>query len=111
MTPMKGLKKTIIKKYGSALNLISEQHSTVFLTGIPFLSDTELEENSENLPVLVLKMDPGWRAEPGEPPSAGNLVWFPGGNYLDMELADGLHIEVEIFDRQETPELYALLSS
>lgn len=110
-TTMKGLKKTIIKKYGSALNLISEQHSAVFLTDIPFLDDSELEENSENLPVLVLKMEPGWRAEPVEPPTAGNFGWFPGGNYLDLEILGGQHIEVEIFDRQETPELYYLLST
>jgi len=56
-------------------------------------------------------MEPGWRAEPVEPPTAGNFGWFPGGNYLDLEILGGQHIEVEIFDRQETPELYYLLST
>jgi hypothetical protein len=110
MTTTKGLKKAVIKKHGSALNLISEQHCAVFVTGIPFLGDDELEENSENLPVLVLTSGAGWRAEPVEPPSAGNFGWFPSGNYLDMEL-DGQPIEVAIYDRQETPEEYALFSS
>jgi hypothetical protein len=111
MPTPKGLKTAIIKKHGSALNLISEQHSAVFVTGIPHLADDELEENSANLPVVVLTSGAaGWRAEPVGPPSAGNLGWFPGGNYLAIEI-DGQPLEVPMYDRQETPEEYALFSS
>lgn len=106
---MKGLKKTVIKKRESGLNLIPEKRSTVFVTGIFFLSEDELKENTENLPVFVLKADPSWHVEPVDPPTKGNFGWFPGNCYLDMEIY-GQSVEVAIFDRQETPQEYEFLS-
>lgn len=107
---MRGQKKTIVTQHGLGLNITAEHPSRVFVVGIDFLSDDELEENDEQLPVVVMKMDPSWHVEPEEPPAKGNYGWFPDGKCIEWEI-NGYTVSVKLFDRQETPEEYAYLSS
>jgi hypothetical protein len=106
---MQGLKAHVIKKNGSNLNLISETHSEVFVIGPNVLDEGQVEENVDHLPVLVLSMRGGWRAEPVEAPVPGNFGWFPSGNFLEIEIG-GQRTEVTIYDRHETPEQHNFYS-
>lgn len=106
-------------KYASTNGGVSDKYDTFFVTGWDWLNQDTLEENTDNLPVLVIKRKKAFSlsaynkhhyyAEPLQSPYPGNLGWMNGGNLLDMAIEE--QEQVYIHDRQESQEQYNALSS